>query len=347
VRRLVTIVVVAGAALLIPPAPQAAANALPYHWLPWTRDESRVVTQGNNQGPSHTGNLKYAWDFAAGVNNWLVRAARGGVVAAYVDGNSTGGCARRFNKYTNYVNIDTGDGYETLYAHLQYGSAGSKVSVGQRVFAYTPIGNTDSTGYVCGTNPDHLHYQVETPCSGIFCTSVSSSFLDPDVLQQRPDGIPRKDDTPVSGNHIPWTDLFLYNATSGAWDVEFANGAGYWTYGGSGAGWSTGWQVYPGFYNGDSYTDVLLYNAGNGAWNVQLASGAGAWTYGGSGTWAPNRQLYTGSYNADGYTDVLSYRSSLGVWNVLMASGSGNWASTTGGTWSTGWAAYPGDYNND
>lgn len=194
----------AAVALLISPVPQTTANASPYFWLPWASGDSRDVTQGNNQG-THTGVTKYAWDFDASGNNWLVRAARGGVVEAVQDGftESQGGCASQYSDYTNYVKIDTEDGYETLYAHLQYGSVSGKVSVGQPVTLYTPIGNSDSTGYVCGGNPDHLHYQVQTPCSGAFCTSVSSSFLDPDVLQQRPDGIPRTNDTVVSGNHYP------------------------------------------------------------------------------------------------------------------------------------------------
>ncbi|MDO8612551.1 MAG: M23 family metallopeptidase [Dehalococcoidia bacterium] len=209
-RHIAIAVALISAALLISPASEVSANALPYYRLPWTGDESRLVVQGNNQG-THTGAQTYAWDFDATVNNWLVRAARGGIVVAYVDSHNTGGCGQQFNIYTNYVKIDTVDGYQSLYAHLQFASVRNKISVSQPVVSYTPIGNTDSTGHVCGANPDHLHYAVQNPCSGAFCTSVSSSFLDPDVLRQNADGIPRTNQSVISGNHAKGTD------TPGVW----------------------------------------------------------------------------------------------------------------------------------
>ena len=200
-------------------AQTAGANSLPYYWLPWTYGGSRKVEQGNNEYPSHKGNCTYAWDFSATVNNWLVRAARGGVVSAVKDNSSIGGCSRDYDGYENYVKIDTGDGYETLYAHLQYASVGGKITEGEVITAYEPIGNTDNTGYSCG---DHLHYQVQTPCSGSFCTSVSSSFLDPDVLRQNPDGIPRTPQSVISGNHAKGTDGIGFYKGNGEWHLRNA-----------------------------------------------------------------------------------------------------------------------------
>jgi hypothetical protein len=51
---------------------------------------------------------------------------------------------------------------------------------------------------------------------------------------------------PGTLNTDAWTDLFLYNPTSGASWVEFANGAGSWVNGVKGPRFSTGWTVYTG-----------------------------------------------------------------------------------------------------
>ncbi|OGL52889.1 hypothetical protein A3K55_02100 [Candidatus Shapirobacteria bacterium RBG_13_44_7] len=77
-----------------------------------------------------------------------VVAAQGGTVITA--GWSGGG-------YGNFVIIDHGNGYQTLYAHMVTGSlgvkAGDKVSQGQR------LGRMGSTGRSTGT---HLHFEIKT-----------------------------------------------------------------------------------------------------------------------------------------------------------------------------------------
>ena len=59
--------------------------------------------------------------------------------------------------------------------------------------------------------------------------------------------------------------MFLYNPSSGASYVEFANGSGGWTGGVAGPAFSAGWSVYPGNFNSDGLTDYFLYNPSSGA----------------------------------------------------------------------------------
>jgi hypothetical protein len=194
-----TAIAVAIAILLIASASPrpALANALPYYYLPWDSGVSHVVTQGNNQG-SHTGYGAYAWDF--GGDGWLVRAARAGTVSLIKDDSNTGYCDPSWASYANFVKVASSDGYEALYLHLAYGSVSGRVSLGQSVAGGTPVGLTDNTGYSCGP---HLHYQVQSQCPSYWCQSVASSFLDPDVLRQDPDGVPLVNQTVVSANSAP------------------------------------------------------------------------------------------------------------------------------------------------
>lgn len=62
--------------------------------------------------------------------------------------------ANQYDGYGNKVVIDHGNGYRTLYAHL------NKLNVrrGQEVFLATKIGEVGNTG---GSVSDHLHYEVQ------------------------------------------------------------------------------------------------------------------------------------------------------------------------------------------
>jgi hypothetical protein len=113
---------------------------------------SGVVGEGNFMWP--TGGLitqRYSWyhravDIANASNPPVVAAATGTVVTAGWNGGG----------YGNYIVIDHGNGYQTLYGHLSNNSmvvkAGDKVKQGQK------IGTMGSTGRSTGT---HLHFEIK------------------------------------------------------------------------------------------------------------------------------------------------------------------------------------------
>ena len=74
----------------------------------------------------------------------VCHAAAGGTVIAAVTGSSG---------YGNYVTIDHGNGYQTVYAHM----ATLSVSYGQSVSAGQELGTLGSTGRSTGT---HCHFEV-------------------------------------------------------------------------------------------------------------------------------------------------------------------------------------------
>jgi len=111
-----------------------------------------VVGEGNFMWPTG-GRItqRYSWyhpavDIANASNPPVVAAATGTVILA---GWNAGG-------YGNYVVIDHGNGYQTLYGHLLSNSitvkAGDRVNQGQK------IGAMGSTGRSTGT---HLHFEIK------------------------------------------------------------------------------------------------------------------------------------------------------------------------------------------
>lgn len=116
-----------------------------------------VVGEGNFIWPTNgIITQKFSWyhpavDIANHDNPPIVAAATGTVIIA---GWNAGG-------YGNYVVIDHGNGYQTLYGHMLNGSilvkAGDKVKQGQR------IGTMGSTGRSTGT---HCHFEIKTAGGG-------------------------------------------------------------------------------------------------------------------------------------------------------------------------------------
>ena len=122
-----------------------------------------VVGEGNFMWPT-SGMItqKFSWyhravDIANRSNPSIVASQGGTVVTA---GWNAGG-------YGNYVVVDHGNGYRTLYAHMLNGSvlvkAGQKVSQGQK------LGTMGSTGRSTGT---HLHFEVQSTGGNINPLSV-------------------------------------------------------------------------------------------------------------------------------------------------------------------------------
>ena len=111
-----------------------------------------VVGEGNFMWPT-SGRItqRYSWyhpavDIANASNPPIVASATGTVVMAGWNGGG----------YGNYVIIDHGNGYSTLYGHMLNNSmvvkAGDKVTQGQK------LGNMGSTGRSTGT---HLHFEIK------------------------------------------------------------------------------------------------------------------------------------------------------------------------------------------
>ncbi len=116
-----------------------------------------VVGEGNFIWPTNgTITQRFSWyhravDIANRSNPPVVAAATGSVIAAGWNGGG----------YGNYVVVDHGNGYQTLYAHLLKDivvSAGQKVQQGQR------LGTMGSTGRSTGT---HLHFEIRSASGNV------------------------------------------------------------------------------------------------------------------------------------------------------------------------------------
>lgn len=111
-----------------------------------------VVGEGNFMWPT-SGMItqRFSWyhravDIANRSNPPVVAAATGTVVIAGWNGGG----------YGNYVVIDHGNGYQTLYGHLLKAPI---VAAGQKVNRGQTIGTMGSTGRSTGT---HLHFEIKT-----------------------------------------------------------------------------------------------------------------------------------------------------------------------------------------
>ncbi len=124
--------------------------------LPYPVGTSYRISQANCTNYSHSGLLRYAFDFEMPIGT-SVAAARPGVVVYVIEGFSDGDDEWY---HSNLVRIDHGDGSYALYAHLTQN--GALVEVGDSVAAGEIIALSGNTGYTLGLA--HLHFQV-APCS--------------------------------------------------------------------------------------------------------------------------------------------------------------------------------------
>lgn len=170
-------------AWLMVPGSRPAAAAYTGIYLPYPNGTAYSVNQTPGYyeacpGPSHCQQPDYwAYDFGLATGNWT-SAVHHGTVIRWVFGNNAGGCDPSYAIYANYVVLDHGDGYSSIYWHLQYNSA--QVSNGQFVYQGHPLGGADTTGYVCGSPGTHLHFAVETtpPAGSAVTNSVQISFAE-------------------------------------------------------------------------------------------------------------------------------------------------------------------------
>ncbi|HEY5927142.1 MAG TPA: M23 family metallopeptidase, partial [Kofleriaceae bacterium] len=143
--------------------------------LPWTANVSFAVTQDHNHG-SHLNFDRWAWDFGTPVGTPIL-AAHFGTVRLVRGDSARGGCSSSFGGDANYVVIDQGNGYESLYLHLE----SVTVAKGQLVERGDLIGYSGQTGWSCGA---HLHFAIQlSPTNGggagWYNPSIHDYFYDP------------------------------------------------------------------------------------------------------------------------------------------------------------------------
>jgi hypothetical protein len=164
-----------------------------------------------------------------------------------------------------------------------------------------------------------------------------------------------------------YTDLCLYNQSTGRWFVAYNQGwnsfvpqAGPFTNGAWLDSWGTGdgddYVAFAGDYSGDGVCDVGVFHPTTGRWFVAYtqhsptphrfvpSSGPGpngawidSWGTGSYGAW----RVFDGKLSSDSHDDIGLYSPSLGRWFVAY-----NWAGYfqqangpyTGSSWLTGWA---------
>lgn len=149
--------------------------------LPYPEGTSHAITQcGSAYGQpnpfSHTGKMKYAWDFGMTQGQDIVAVADG-VVTHVVQSYGQGYCDKNLVNKGNRVVIKHSDGLSSLYLHLLKNSA--TVNIGDSIKQGQIIGKSGASGYVCssyGGDGAHLHFQLQDSCGSWWCQSRNISF---------------------------------------------------------------------------------------------------------------------------------------------------------------------------
>lgn len=145
------------------------------------------------------------------------------------------------------------------------------------------------------------------------------------------------------------TDLFFYDAVTGAWfkGISTTPPNGPVSYSFTGGTWSPGWSVAVLELNGDGRADVFLYNVDSGAWYRGVSEGDGTGDFGFTGgIWSPGWQIHPVRLDGDGLTDLFLYNVTTGSWYRAINDGMNGFAFVAG-AWSPGWQVNPGDFDGD
>ncbi len=121
-------------------APMPGAVSKNPNWkisLPWESSKTFRVLVGYGEGEHAKRMDLHALDFNLGLNDEVRPIANGKVVYA---GSATGG----WSPYGKIVFLDHENGYQTLYAHLNYIASG--ITAGTRVDPNRTIGGAGGTG---------------------------------------------------------------------------------------------------------------------------------------------------------------------------------------------------------
>lgn len=133
--------------------PRAVPDPRILYDLPFGGSLPRRLTQGVDGAFSHTGEDRYAFDFAMPVGT-PVLAAREGTVVWVVDGHERGGPDESLRDQVNVVTVQHADGTLGEYLHLR---AGIPVHPGREVEPGDLLAYSGHTGF--STTP-HLHFHV-------------------------------------------------------------------------------------------------------------------------------------------------------------------------------------------
>lgn len=181
-RLLVLALIILAVSWFNSPRPPAEA-AGPELKLPFPAGVSYVVTTIPGEGSHKSGRGSKAYDFGMPLASEIVASVSGKVLLAY-DKSEEGACDISYWTKANYVVLDNGNGYSTLYLHLLPHSL--QVKVGDQVSQGQTLALSGQTGYTCnvagGPGP-HLHFQLQTmgscdPTVPWWCTSTDASFND-------------------------------------------------------------------------------------------------------------------------------------------------------------------------
>ncbi len=136
--------------------------------LPLPPNAPVLVSQGNDQDPTHHDDNRWAWDFVV-PEGTPVRAAAPGTVAVVRDDSTRFGAGPEYRTDANFVLVDHGGGLFSAYVHLAAGSAA--VSPGDAVAAGEVLGDTGLSGQLTGP---HLHFHLEN----VWSDSLPARFAD-------------------------------------------------------------------------------------------------------------------------------------------------------------------------
>ena len=139
------------------------------------------------------------------------------------------------------------------------------------------------------------------------------------------------------------SDVQWYEAATGEWGQEFADGAGGFSRQHGFVG--LGWTITPGDFDGNGLTDVLLYNPATGAWRQALTDGRGGFSYH-DGHQAAGWELLSLLLNGDSRTDLLLYNPATGAQYSAVTTGKGSF-DYTAETWASGWQVTRAHWNGD
>lgn len=136
--------------------PSLAIPSSKLQGLPFPKDKSYQLLQGNNSSPTHNTKLsRYAFDFTMKIGD-TITSTQDGYVVGVIDGYSGWGMSDKWKSYGNQILIyDTTSYLFTMYGHLK--QDGSLVEIGDYVRIGKPIALSGKTGQ---TTEEHLHFNV-------------------------------------------------------------------------------------------------------------------------------------------------------------------------------------------